>query len=225
MDRGKLTNSMIITILLPIMFLLVMCFHYIPKVLHEVIGVAWLALVGIHLYQKRQWFKGLGKGNWNLLRVIGTVINILLIAVVLVAVLAGMGISNHLLKDIMPLDIQRSITIHQYHVSLPYLILIVSGIHWGLHWKGWITQWKNALKVEISPLIGRILGALLGVAVLAVGVYGSFLNRVGDRLLMKHIFATEATNETGLVYAILLCGIMGIYVLIGKAVAAFLKRK
>ena len=54
--------------------------------------------------------------------------------------------------------------------------------------------------------------------VLVMGVWGSFMNRVGDRLLMKHIFATEATNQPGEVYALLLAGMLGLYVLAGIAI-------
>ena len=223
MNYRSINRRMAVTALLPLLFVLAMSFHYIPKLLHEIIGVAWLLLAGVHLYQNRHWLKSLRQGKWNFRRALGTVIDILLIAVVLVAVFAGLGISNFLLKDIMPLEIQRSIVIHQYHVSLPYALLILCGLHWGLHFKGWLGQWQKVFAWKLSAVVKRSIVAALSLAVLSAGIYASFLNRIGDRLLMKHIFATAATNEPAPTYVLLLCGTIGLYVLLGAALQRYLK--
>ena len=151
-----------------------------------------------------------------MLRIIGTVVDMLLLVVLLVVMGAGSGISNHLFKDIMPLDIQRSILIHQLHVSLPYALLILMGLHWGLHFKGWRARWHLPWPAFLP------LKVVLAVLVAAGGIYGSFLDRVGDRLLMKHIFATPATGEPAVVYVGLLLAIMGLYIIIGALLAKFL---
>lgn len=207
-----------VTTCLPLVFVAVMCFQYLPKLLHEILGVAWLLLILLHLYQNRSWLRNLHQGSWGFSRILGTVINALLMAGVLAVVLSGLGISNYLLKEVMPLAIQRSIALHQYHVSLPYALLILCGLHWGLHWQGWQKQWQKMLNLSLPPLVGRLLAGEMAVLVLVMGVWGSFLNRVGDRLLMKHIFATEATNQPGEIYVILLVGMLGLYVLAGIAI-------
>ena len=207
-----------VTTCLTLVFVAVMCFQYLPKLLHEILGVAWLLLILLHLYQNRSWLRNLRHGSWGWGRLLGTVINALLMAGVLAVVLSGLGISNYLLKEVMPLAIQRSIALHQYHVSLPYALLILCGLHWGLHWQGWQKQWQKMLNLSLPPLVGRLLAVGMAVLVLVMGVWGSFLNRVGDRLLMKHIFATEATNQPGEIYALLLAGMLGLYVLAGIAI-------
>jgi hypothetical protein len=211
-------KRLVVTTCLPLLFIAVMSFHYIPKILHEILGVVWLLFVLLHLYQNRSWLKNLRQGSWNFWRIFGTVIDGLLIAGVLVIVLSGLGISNYLLKELMPLAIQRSIFLHQYHVSLPYALLILCGLHWGLHWQGWQRQWQKLLNLSLPPLAGRLLSWGTVAMVLVMGVWGSFMNRVGDRLLMKHIFATEATNQPGEIYALLLAGMLGLYVLAGIAI-------
>lgn len=207
--RIRITFRMTVTALLPLLFLPIMCFHYVPKELHEVLGILWLILVLTHIGQNRQWFAALRRGRWPLLRIIGTVINMSLLLLMLVIVGAGSGISNHLFKDIMPMDIQRSIMIHQLHVSLPYALLILMGLHWGLHFRGWREKW------HLPWPASRAVKVLLALAVTAGGIYGSFLDRVGDRLLMKHIFATSATGEPVEIYVGLLCAILGMYILAG----------
>ena len=70
---------------------------------------------------------------------------------------------------------------HQLHVALPYLMMILIGLHIGLDGK--LVRWK-----------GEKWKIILAAVIIFAGVYGSFLNRVGDRILMKHIFATPATE-------------------------------
>ena len=212
-----------VTTCLPLVFVAVMCFQYLPKLLHEILGVAWLLLILLHLYQNRSWLRNLRHGSWGWGRLLGTVINALLMAGVLAVVLSGLGISNYLLKEVMLLAIQRSIALHQYHVSLPYAMLILCGLHWGLHWQGWQKQWQKMIKWSLPPLARRMLAGGMTVLVLVMGVWGSFMNRVGDRLLMKHIFATEATNQPGEFYVILLTGMLGLYVLAGIAIGKAVK--
>jgi hypothetical protein len=209
MNKFKINFRMTVTALLPLLFLPIMCFHYVPKVLHEVLGILWLLLVLIHIGQNRQWFASLKRGRWTMLRIIGTVVDMLLLVVLLVMVGAGSGISNHLFKDIMPMDIQRSILIHQLHVSLPYALLILMGLHWGLHFKGWRERW------HLPWPASKCVKAVLALLVTAGGIYGSILDRVVDRLLMKHIFATPATGEPVIVYVGLLLAIWGMYLILG----------
>lgn len=217
-NSKKITGRMLVTTLMVVFFLLVMSFHHIPKLLHEVFGFIWLAATMLHLWQNRQWFKSFAQGRWTTIRIINTVIDALLLLTLLIVIIAGSGISNHLFKDIMPLDIRRSITLHQLHVSMPYVIIILMGLHWGLHFEGWLNQWKKVVSFDIPDKISRIIGLALAVIIIAGGIYGSILHQVWNRLMMKHIFATEAAGLPFGSYLILLLSIIGLYVIVGMAI-------
>ena len=70
---------------------------------------------------------------------------------------------------------------------------------------------KDAFGWQGNSLLYRLLARGSALAIVGVGIYGSFQNRVGDHLLMKHIFATPATSEPGDVYVLLLLAILGLY--------------
>lgn len=214
-DTAAAGKRLVVTTCLPLLLIAVMSFQFMPKFLHEILGVVWMLLVLWHLYHNRSFWQKLRRGSWTLGRLLGTFVDLLLLAVMLAVFLAGLGISNYLLRGVLPLEIQRSIVLHQYHKSLSYALLILCGLHWGMHWQVWQKQWQKFIKLSLPLSCRRLMIAMTAFVVLASGVLGSFMNQVGDRLLMKHIFVTEAVKQPGAIYVLLLAGMLGLYVIAG----------
>ena len=118
MNKFKINFRMTVTALLPLLFLPIMCFHYVPKVLHEVLGILWLLLVLIHIGQNRQWFASLKRGRWPILRIIGTAVDMLLL-VVLVHLLISILFFDHLLFS----NIENYLYLHLHMVYLDFYML------------------------------------------------------------------------------------------------------
>ncbi|MBR2215916.1 MAG: DUF4405 domain-containing protein [Selenomonadaceae bacterium] len=197
------------------LFLLTMSFQFLPQILHEVLGLALLFTVFWHLLANRAWFTSFFRGKWGLTRLLAATVNVLLLVGMLTVAVTGCFISNYLFRDWFGMELQRSILVHQLHVSLPYLLLIFLGFHVGSHWSG---LWRRFVKWrhwEAASLSYRVTCRYVPWLMVGLGLYGSFLNRVGDRLLMKHIFATEAVQKPFIVYLALLVGIMGLYAFFG----------
>ena len=155
-----------------IFFLLIMCFQYLPKSLHELGGILWVAAVLLHLYWNQQWFSSVLHGKWTTLRGVAVLINILLILSSITVILSGICISNHVFKGAIPLALQRNIVIHQLHVSLPYFMLILMGLHVGLHWQGIWQRFMKALRWNSNSLSYRT-GCYFCVLMLFIGgIYG-----------------------------------------------------
>lgn len=197
-------------------FLAVMSFHFVPKMLHEVLGILFPLAVLFHLYRNRRWFATLRQGRWNIIRCLNALVNGLLIVCFLFVTVTGVCLSNHLFKDVVPLFLQRNIALHQLHVSLPFAMLILMGLHLGFHWQSWSQRLEKILPWRKGSLLDRLGKIAMGLAFLGTGIYGSLQNRVGDRLLMKHIFATPATDLPGALYVLLLLGIFALYACIGS---------
>ena len=207
MKRNLLNVVMILS------FLLTMSFHFLPKILHEVLGIFWLLAVFAHLYINRSWFFSLFKGKWIMVRGVSSVINALLLIFAVVVTGTGVIISNHLFKGWFGMEMARSITVHQLHVSLPFVMMILMGVHLGLHWQG---LWQRFFAQPFANTRSLHIASRIGIAALfALGVYGSFENRIGDRLLMKHIFGTKATELPFGIFLSLFVGILALYVGVG----------
>ena len=206
-------------IIIFVLGLMTMSFQFLPKIMHEVLGILLSFCVLWHLYLNRIWFKSLFRGKYTVFRTICTVVNMLLLGSATMMTICGCIISNHLFKGFFSLELQRNILIHQIHVSFPYLIMILAGLHFGIHWQG---LWQR-LATKPSTACRKILYNAIALSIIAVGVYGSFLNRVGDRLLMKHIFGTVAVQLPFAEYLVFLFGIFGLYTIIGFLVQKFLR--
>lgn len=198
-----------------IIFLLTMSFHFLPRMLHEVFGLSFLAAMIVHLAWNRRWLSSLRSGKWPPRRILLAAVAILLMFCAVATIVTGIFISNYLFKDAIGINLHRSILIHQLHVSLPYLMLILTGLHLGLHIKSIAARLQAAQKFRFCRAHGRIICLPATTILITVGVYGSFLNRIGDRLMMKHIFATDAINEPWAVFLLLLVGIVALYAFIG----------
>ncbi|MBR1396249.1 MAG: hypothetical protein IJ563_01775, partial [Selenomonadaceae bacterium] len=83
-------------------------------------------------------------------------------------------ISNHLFNGMIDIKIQRNIIIHQLHVSVPFLLMILSGVHLGLHWRGVWQRLQSICKLNTSTIYYKILTRLIVTVLIMIGIYGSF---------------------------------------------------
>lgn len=191
--------------------LLTMGFHFLPQAWHEVLGLVLLAGVAWHLGLNHRWFSSLGRGSWGKLRLAQVMLGILLVLCFLTAMVTGILISNHVFRGLWDgVALHRSIFVHQLHIASAYAMVILGGMHIGMHWPA---LWQ---RVKGLPLLrGLAVHPQLRFWVLTVigwaGVLASRLDHVGDRLLMKHIFGTVASRLPGGVYYLLLLCLMGLY--------------
>ena len=207
-------------VMLLVLFLLVMSFHFIPKILHEVLGLLLAVAMFGHFGWNIKAFKSL---NGTTKKRLSMLVDVALIVCVAVIIFTGVCISNHLFNGMIDMKLQRNITIHQLHVSLPFLMMILSGLHLGLHWQGFWQRIKNLLSIDTNSTIYKFISRLAILILIAAGIYGSFLDRIGDRLMMQHIFATEATDLPFAAFILLMSGIFTLYVIIGMVINKYIR--
>lgn len=208
-----------------VVLLLLMSFAFLPKALHEALGIAMGALVLIHLAWNNGWLASLPRGRWSLGRAIPAVVNLALGVCFLLALVSGLAIANQLFHGVFGMAWQRSIVAHQVHVTSSYGLLILTGLHLGLHIAGLWRRFALWANLDTSSRRVRVGLNVLAILTAAFGVYGSFLHRLGDRLLMKHIFGTAATKLPFAAFLVVLLGIVGLYAVIGLMIGRIAKNQ
>ena len=201
-------KNILVDAILFVLFVAEMSFYHLPKVLHEILGVAMAAAIVVHVVINRRRFASLLK-NFTPRKFVNTATNFALTICAATTLITGVVMSNYLFADFVSFELRRNMTIHQLHVATPYLLLILIGVHIGLHWRELRQRILNLFGLAeifrtkiIAHYALRITHCLLAV----VGAAGLYLNRVGDRLLMKHIFGTPATELPAVIFALLTVG-------------------
>ena len=184
-----------------------MSFHFIPRVLHEVLGLIMFAMLILHFVWNRRAF--------SLKKPLFLIIDVAMMLCMIIIIFTGVCISNYLFNGMIDMRLQRNIWIHQLHVSIPFVFMILSGLHLGLHWREFWQRIKNLIHLNTNSMFYKVTSRLLIIILIIAGIYGSILNRIGDRLTMQHIFATEATDLPFAAFALLMIGVFTIYIVCG----------
>lgn len=170
-------------VILLALFVAELSFHHLPKVLHEILGVALAAAIVLHVAINFRRLTALFK-KFSPRKIFLAADDFALAVGALIILFAGVCMSNYLFDELVDFELRRNMTIHQLHVAAPYMMMILIGVHVGLHAQELRQRFSGVKKFFDAAII--ILSA--------VGAFGLFFNRVPDRILMKHIFATPATD-------------------------------
>ena len=68
--------------------------EFLPDGLHRVAGIAFTALLVVHVVQHRVWFKVLFRGRWNGKRALSTLVNLGIGAVIIFVALLGFAVPS-----------------------------------------------------------------------------------------------------------------------------------
>lgn len=205
-------------------FLALMDYTHLPRAMHEVVGLGVLLLIGVHLYQNRAWFAGLARGRWTRLRVTMTVIDLLLLVGFLVVIVSGAALSRVVFAGVWSEAVRRSVLFHQLHIGLSWGLLILVGLHIGLHGRALWQSLLRALSIDAGSRRAVCASLVLQVFFAALGIYASFAHRVGDHLLLQRVHNAPAMSG-GAAYALmLLLTIAGLYAVLGSLAARALRR-
>ena len=197
-------NFLVDAILLAL-FVAEMSFHHLPKILHEVLGVLMVALIIFHIAINFRRGVSLTK-KMTPRKFFCLEVDVALFLITAIIFVTGVCMSNYLFPDVVSSALRRSMTIHQLHVSAPYVLMILIGMHLGFHWREF---WQRFLSLfGLAELYQRRKEFFHTAIVMLslIGVAGFFLNRLAARLAMKHIFSTPATNLPAAIFILLIVG-------------------
>lgn len=188
-------RNFLLDVILLVLFVAEMSFHHLPKILHEIFGVAMTAAIIFHITINFRRLKLLTKKISPRKFFIVTTDFALIICAAIIFV-SGVCMSNYLFADAISFELRRNMTLHQLHVAFPYVAMILLGMHVGFHWQEFFGRFYRRKNIFLAVVV---MSAIVGAA-------GLFMNRVGDRILMKHIFATPATELHGAIFALMIFG-------------------
>jgi hypothetical protein len=145
-----------------IFLLLSLAYWWLDNLPHEIFGTAMFSLLAWHIAVNRIWFRNLFKGRYDLRRAITLVFHLLLIANMMVLLVTSIVISKSVFSLI---PIPDSINLRDIHWFAAYWVMMIVGVHLGLHWSRVMAMARTTLRLSrmhpARTLMLRIAAALM----------------------------------------------------------------
>lgn len=192
-----------------ILILLAFAYLLTGHALHELIGGVLLFLVVVHNVLNRRWYAALFKGKYNVRRFVGTIINLLLLAVTASLFLSGL-MNSQFLPFFAKTD--WSVFTRQFHAWTAYWILALASIHLGMHWKMVMAEIRKAMTMTGMRGAGAIALRAMAITIVAFGVEASFDRNMYSKLTAYYSFDYWDFDQSIIGFFATYLSIMGVYV-------------
>lgn len=207
----------VVDILMFILFVLLMGYHIISDMNHEILGVFLFILFIIHHILNIKWYKTIFKGNITFIKVLFIVVNFLLLLAILGIIISGVLISGYVFSflDIPVTSLGRKL--HLFSTSWGFVLM---GIHLGLHFKMMLTKILKKLK---NSAFEYFVYLLIFIVVL-LGMYAFVKNGYGRDMMLLTDFKFFDYEQSSIMFYLEQLSIMfclsfityGIVLLVGR---------
>lgn len=204
--------------LLIVLFILTLNLPFFRVVGHEIVGGLLLLAILLHHALNRSWHGRLSKGRWNYQRKGNALVMALMAASCLTVTLSGIAIARNLLS----LPMRAPIIVHEIHWLSGYLFFLFAALHTGMHSGDIKGRLMHFFSLRPSPALDRLF-QLLALVLVMTGIYFSFRERMGDRLLMTHMVSMLTGPQSLLEFSLAFGNIFILYAIMGHYFQALLR--
>jgi glucan phosphoethanolaminetransferase (alkaline phosphatase superfamily) len=205
----KTLCKLIIDLVMTVLILVAMACRFTGNTIHELLGVSLFILFVIHNILNWRWFKTLLKGRYNVLRVLHTAVNLLLLAAMLVLIVSGVMLSRTVFAF---MDLNGGLFARKLHMLSTYWGFLLISVHLGMHW-GMIMNAARKLANITAPNRNRTFTLRIMAVLIAIyGVYASFNRDVGSKLILYYAYDFWNFDQSPVFFFVDYLSIMGLYV-------------
>lgn len=169
--------------LMAIAILLSLAYWWLENVAHEIFGSVLFILLTWHIIRNRSWFSKLLRGRYDLVR--GAVVGLHLLLIVNMAVLlvTSVVISKTVFAG---LPIPDSVYLRDVHWFAAYWVIIVVGIHLGVHWTRVMAMVRTSLSLKSEQANRAWILRFLSIAGFIFGLWSWVALGVGAKLTFTY---------------------------------------
>lgn len=163
--RSPILDRLLLPTAMAVLLTFSLAYWWLENLPHELFGTAMFALLGWHLSNNRTWFRNLVRGRYDKRRMVVLGLHCLLIINMLVLLVTSVVISKALFAA---LPIPDSIYLREIHWFSAYWVMMIVGIHLGLHWVRVMAFCRSLPALNGPNLAGTWL--LRGAAIMLFGL-------------------------------------------------------
>lgn len=206
---GSKAARLALDLAMTVLVLVAFAYHLTGNTAHEWIGANAFALVAVHLFVNRRWYKNHFAGKYPPRRILTTTVNWVLVAAMATVLVSGLLLS----REVFPLfKAADDLLMRKIHTKASYWSLLLVAVHIGLHWS-MISQTAVRLAGRVGPMRRSKLPLRLAAALIASGgVAASFDRNMGSKLFVGDSFDFWDPGRPALLFFAANLAIMGLYV-------------
>lgn len=221
--KPKAILKLLVDMLMTLALLLLMGFQFWGDEAHEWIGIAVFVLFIAHHILNRNWHKNLFRGKYNALRMVGCVVDVLLLVAMVLLAYSGMVMSRYVLDFV---EIKGAMALaRRLHILASYWGFILMSVHLGLHWSMIIGMAKKCMKIKALPGVYAFLPSTAGALVAVYGAYVFMKRDFPTYLLLKSEFVFMDYSESKILFYLDYLALMGLFVFIAHFFGKFVRKR
>lgn len=214
MNRLRIVRRAVDTAM-TVLLICLMLYQLTGQLFHEYAGAALFLLFIVHHALNRYWLKTITKGNYSVLRIVITAVDLLLILDMIGLMVSGIMLSRYVFSF---LNIRAGVSFaRMLHMLCSYWGLILMSVHIGLHWNSIISLLKKA------PVPVVYAARALAVLAAAFGVYAFARNEIGTYLFFMRQYAAMDPDRSILAAAAEYIAVMGLFIFIAHYGSVLIK--
>ncbi|EGQ7672169.1 DUF4405 domain-containing protein [Vibrio cholerae] len=162
--------SRLMTLLLPCVMLtfllLSLAYWWLENVPHEIFGSLFFMLLTWHISRHKSWFNGLLRGRYDKRRIVMVLLHAALLVNMIILLVTSIVISKTVFS-FLPID---SIYLREIHWFSAYWVMVITGIHLGIHWARVMGLSRTLMKLNDNAY-RKLALRIAVVAIVGIGVW------------------------------------------------------
>lgn len=212
----KIIVDLAMTVMLPVL----MAYALVGEAAHEWVGISMFVVFIIHQVLNYRWHQNLLKGRYSALRILGTVINILIFAIMISLMVSGIMMSRHVFTF---LDINGGASFARtMHLFASYWGFALMLVHLGLHWGMLMGSAKKITGIKKASSLRTFFLRIIAGLIATYGLYAFVERKYGSYMLLENQFVFFDFNEPLILFFADQLAIMGLFVCVGHYISKFL---
>ena len=172
--KPKIIAKLAIDILMTVLLLLLMGYHFWGEAAHEWLGAGMFLLFIAHHILNFGWHKSIFRGKYTAPRILTLCMDLLVLLAMLVQMYSGIVMSRYVF-DFLPIGGSMSIA-RRLHILGAYWGFILMSLHLGLHWNMVMSMVKKLFPHTHTSKIRSVLLPSIGILIAGYGVF-AFVKR------------------------------------------------
>ncbi|MGI6008071.1 MAG: DUF4405 domain-containing protein [Ruminococcus sp.] len=208
--------------LMTLSLLFLMGYQLWGEMAHEWVGTGMFVLFIIHHLLNPAWYRNLFRGKYSIMRVLISVVDLALLAVMICLMASGIIMSRHVFA-FLPITGGMG-TARLVHMSACYWGFVLMALHLGLHWGMIMARIRKISGVtKAFGLRGMILW-IFGTWIAGYGLYVFVTRDLATYMFLRTQFVFLDYSESPISFYIDYLAMMGLFIWVSHYLSVFLPK-